>query len=153
MIGLALFEPEIPQNTGTLMRLSACFKTELHIIQPCGFLLDDRRLSRSVMGYKEHAVTSVHDSYERFKMAVKTRRIITVAPRRGVSFLDFTYSQNDILLLGKESVGLPEEIIDSFPDCINIPIADEMDSLNLAVSASIVISEALRQLNLFKPSI
>lgn len=150
MIGLALLEPEIPQNTGTLIRLSACFMTELHIIMPCGFLFDDKRILRSSMVYRESANITVHDSFEKFCINTENRRIICVSPRVGQAFNEFAYQDNDILLLGKESTGTPLSIQQQFDHSIHIPIQKGMDSLNLAISGAIVLSESMRRLNLFK---
>lgn len=150
MLSIALFEPEIPQNTGTLMRLTACFGTKLHVIFPCGFLMSDKHLTRSGMSYINYSDTVLHNSYADFVDAVNGKRVLPLVPRSGIPFYDFNFQQDDILLLGKESTGLPKSVINEYSDSLTIPMRDGMDSINVAVSGAIVLSEAMRQLNLFK---
>lgn len=150
MFGIALFEPEIPQNTGTLMRFCACTGLSLHIIMPCGFLLDEKRIKRSGMMYIKHADVTVYKSFNEFCDLNSSRRIIGVTPRHGVPFLDFTFTDQDIILMGKESTGIPENIYGSINNFVNIPMKSGMDSMNLALASVIVASEGMRQLNLFK---
>lgn len=135
------------------MRLGACLDVGLHIIMPCGFILDDKRISRSVMGYKLSADLVLHESYAAFREKMQGRRVIAVTPRRGMAYTDFYFRDGDTLLFGKESVGLSEEAIKDADAVVYIPMRNGMDSLNLAISAAIVASEAMRQLNFFKPLI
>ena len=147
---LALYEPDIPQNTGTIMRLGACFAISIDIIEPCGFILSDRRLKRSGMDYLDHVSFTRHDSWVKFLETTQTEdtsRIILLSTKAKQNYTDFTFDPNDILLLGRESAGVPAKVHDAADASIIIPMTLETRSLNVAISAAIVLGEALRQTN------
>lgn len=147
MIELALFEPEIPQNTGTLLRLSACFGMKLHIIEPCGFIFSNRRLKRSGMDYIDHADFMLHDSWDAFQQSShrQGKRLVLLTPHSKTVYTDFHFEPNDILMVGRESTGVPEDVMQAADATVLIPMKPETRSLNVAISASIVSGEALRQ--------
>ncbi len=146
---LALYQPEIPQNTGTLMRLCACMGITLNIIHPCGFVWDDRRLRRAGMDYKDIATVHHHTSWEIFLKEVKINdhRLILLDAKAETPYTDFSFQQGDILLLGQESAGVPKDIFESIPHRLGIPMAPECRSLNVSLAAAMVVGEALRQTN------
>lgn len=150
MIEIVLFEPEIPQNTGSVARLCAAAKTPLHLIKPLGFSLEDRYLKRAGLDYWPHVNLSVWDNFEAFRQArPQTRIVATTAGNRGhaaTAYHLFDYQPNDALLFGTESKGLPERLLDTAHASLRIPIWGQVRSLNLANAASIVLYEALRQL-------
>lgn len=145
MIEIALFEPEIPQNTGTLIRLSACFGIKINLIRPFGFIWDDRKLKRSGMDYIEKSDYEIFDSYGDFiQYAIKTsKRIVKLIPRTGECFTKFKYQNRDIILGGRESDGFPDFINHDNNPAVYIPCKER--SINLAIATAIVTSEALRQ--------
>ncbi len=146
MVAIALYQPEIPQNTGTLMRLSACFDLDFHIIEPCGFLWNDKKLSRSAMDYKKICKLTRHLSWDHFQDYIKAtqKRIVLIDVNGKKTCWDFQFQYDDILLLGSESVGVPESVHTLSHESLYIP-QKQGRSLNLAVAASIVIGEALSQ--------
>lgn len=148
MIQLALFEPEIPQNTGTLIRLCACFDITLHIIEPCGFLWKSKKLNRSVMDYEELCVIQKHASFEHFEQFIinNHKQIIAIDVQGKQSCWDFSYKDHHVLLMGKESAGLPIHVQNRIQEKLFIP-QKKGRSLNLAIAASIVLSEGVRQLS------
>lgn len=146
---IALYQPEIPQNTGTLIRLCACFDIDLNIIFPCSFVLNDRNLRRAGMDYIEQSVIKKHLSWEHFLGASSHKRIVLATPHAQTIYTDFTFQQDDVLLFGSESSGVPDEIHNNLDHHIKIPMKVGPRSLNLAVSAGIIAGEALRQTNLF----
>ncbi len=145
MIHLALYEPEIPQNTGTLMRLSACFDMTFHIIEPCAFLWNDKKLHRSVMDYQKICEVKRHLSFEYFMDWIKenNKRLILIDVNGKRSCWDFDYRDNDVLLMGKESSGVTEDVLKQCDASLHIP-QKQGRSLNIATAASIVVGEALR---------
>ncbi|HCU06058.1 MAG TPA: tRNA methyltransferase [Holosporales bacterium] len=146
MVAIALYQPEIPQNTGTLMRLAACFDLDFHIIEPCGFLWQDKKLSRSVMDYKKICKLTRHLSWDHFQHYIQDtqKRLILIDVKGKESCWNFKFQKNDILLLGSESVGVPDSLHTLSHESLYIP-QKQGRSLNLAVAASIVIGEALSQ--------
>lgn len=146
---IALYQPEIPQNTGTIMRLCACFDMTLHIIHPCGFVLNDRNLRRAGMDYVSLSTLSQHRSWDHFMSTHSAARMILVTPHASTPYTAFKFETEDILLFGSESTGVPEHIHEHFNHRVKIPMAQNCRSLNLAVSVGIVSSEALRQNHLF----
>jgi len=146
---LALFEPDIPQNTGALMRLCTCFGVPLDIIEPCGFVLSDRNLKRAGMDYMESLDMTRHASWGAFRAARTGKRIVLMTTKAADSYLDFAFSKDDILLAGRESAGVPETVHVAAGARIKIPMAAGVRSLNVAMSAAIVLSEARRQTGLF----
>lgn len=148
MIEVALFEPEIPQNTGTLIRLSACFGIKINLIRPFGFIWDDRKLKRSGMDYIKKSNYEIFDSYNNFIEYVnkKNKRVVKLIPRMGECFTKFEYKDNDIILGGRESDGFPDFINYDNNPAVYIPCKER--SINLAIATAIVTSEALRQTNI-----
>jgi coproporphyrinogen III oxidase len=152
MIELALFQPEIPQNAGTLLRLGACLGVEVNIIEPCGFALSNRRLKRAGMDYLSHASfrrwqdwAAFHGSHDQ----AQGKRLILLTPNASVSYVDFQFSEDDVILVGRESDGFPPEILKAIPHHIMIPMQVGYRSLNVATAASMVVGEALRQTKKF----
>jgi tRNA (cytidine/uridine-2'-O-)-methyltransferase len=145
---LALYQPDIPQNAGTLIRLGACLDVGIDIIEPCGFILDDRRLRRSMMDYADHADIARHSSWERFNQA-RRGRLVLLTTRAAVPHVDFTFQPDDILLLGQESCGVPDAVHDAADARVLVPMHAGARSLNVAVAAAIVVGEALRQTALY----
>ncbi|MAV88071.1 MAG: tRNA methyltransferase [Rhodospirillaceae bacterium] len=149
---IALYEPDIPQNTGTILRLAACFKITVEIIKPCGFVINDRRLKRSGMDYVEKVNLNFHDSWDIFFDTVQNTikaRIILLTTKSENSFISFNFKKTDILLLGRESAGVPENVRDSVDENIIIPMSSGSRSLNIAISAAMVLGEAMRQTNTY----
>ena len=148
-MNLALFEPDIPQNTGTIMRLCACLGVALDIIEPCGFLLTDKNLKRAGMDYLDHLNMTRHANWEAFKATALKKRIVLLTTKTAMPYADFKFSQDDILLLGRESTGVPDHIHSAVTARITIPMTANMRSLNVAVAAAMVLGEALRQTGSF----
>lgn len=147
MFHVVLHEPEIPPNTGNLMRLTVNTGCDLHLIHPLGFELDTARLRRAGLDYREYASVQNHDSFEAFLEAVSPQRLIAFSQHGDMLYTDLSYEPGDCLLFGKESVGLPAEILgsDAVAGVVRIPIAPGGRSLNLANAAAIAIYEAWRQ--------
>ncbi len=142
---IALYQPDIPQNTGTILRLAACFGVPVDIIEPCGFALSDARMRRAGMDYIDHVDWSRHNSWERFLEQRTSGRLVLLTTKADASLQDFTFKADDTLLFGQESAGVPEEVHDRADARVSIPMQSGLRSLNLAVSASIAAWEALRQ--------
>ncbi len=147
MIRLALYQPEIPQNTGTLLRAGACLGVELDIIEPCGFGLSDARLKRAGMDYVEIAHYTRHTSWQCFKEKAKENqnRLVYLTPHSTLSYTDFDFTSQDILILGRESDGLPQDVSQEILHHITIPMVEGRRSLNVALAGAMVLGEALRQ--------
>ena len=147
---IALYQPDIPQNTGTLLRFAACMGLPVDIIEPCGFLLDDRRLRRAGMDYLHNVALTRHDSWDRFAESVDTSgaRLVLLTTRGATPYADYAFESKDILLLGRESAGVPPEIHDAADARLLIPMVDGVRSLNVALAAAMVAGEALRQTGL-----
>jgi tRNA (cytidine/uridine-2'-O-)-methyltransferase len=144
-MNLALYQPEIPQNTGTLLRLGACLGVPIDIIEPCGFIWQDQKLRRAGMDYMDLAAVRRHPSWASFTKFYPERRIVLLDTQAETSYYDFSFQEDDILLLGQESVGIPPAIFQSLPDKVVIPMIRDCRSLNIAVAAAMVVGEALRQ--------
>ncbi len=147
---LALYQPDIAQNFGTSLRTAACLGVDVEIIEPCGFPLDDRKIRRAGMDYIEHVKYTRHNSWEKFVSFTEenSHRIILLSSKATKSYTEFTYQENDVLMVGRESAGVPDEVAAYCRHQITIPMQPGMRSLNVAVSAAIVLGEALRQINL-----
>ncbi len=151
---LALFQPDIPQNTGTLLRLGACLDLPLDIIEPCGFLFNEKALRRASMDYLNLAQYRRHNSWTDF-LEYRQRhpetygRIVLLTTHAAQPYTDFEFQPNDIILMGRESAGVPEQVHKTADTRLLIPMNAKARSLNVAVSAVMVIGEALRQTNLF----
>ena len=152
-VRLALYHPEIPQNTGTLLRLGACVGVPLDIIEPCSFVLTDARLRRAGMDYVELSTLTRHENWEHFQASLKAanRRCVLLCPRATTSYLDFAFTPQDTLLLGTESSGVPEDVAQACDARVCIPMLPGRRSLNVAISGAVVLSEVLRQLKAFPP--
>ena len=147
---LVLFQPEIPQNTGTLLRLAACLGVPVDIIEPCGFVWSGSKLKRAGMDYLELAAVTLFSSWENFKtLHAERARLILLTPQASQSYLDFSFEKSDVLMVGRESDGVPENVRDEIHTHLKIPMKRGARSLNVAVAASLVLGEALRQTNLF----
>ncbi len=146
---LALFQPDIPQNTGTMMRLCACLNVPMDIIEPCGFALSDKNLKRAGMDYLDHLDLTRHINWQSFRKADKTKRIILLTTKAQTRFTDFAFQADDTLLVGRESAGVPDDVQDACDHRIIIPMATGARSINVAVAAAMVLSESLRQTGLF----
>ena len=146
-IGLALYQPDIPQNTGTLMRLCACMGVTLDIIEPCGFVLDDRKLRRAGMDYLDHLTWHRHRGWDDFYRQSRTRpqRLVLLTREGAVPYTDFTFAPGDVLLCGQESAGVPPEIHAACDVRLYVPMQPGFRSLNVAIAAAMVLGEALRQ--------
>ena len=141
---LALFEPDIPQNTGTILRLAACLDVGVDIVEPCGFLLDDRRMRRAGMDYLELAALTRHSSWSAFRPTV-TGRLVLLTTRAEQAYAGFDFRPDDALLLGRESDGVPAHVHAAADARIRVPMRPNARSLNVALAAAIVLAEALRQ--------
>jgi tRNA (cytidine/uridine-2'-O-)-methyltransferase len=141
---LALFEPDIPQNTGTLLRLGACLGIGVDIIEPCGFLFTDKGLKRAGMDYLELANYRRHDSWAAFE-AQRAGRLVLLTSKAAHAYTEFVFAPDDVLLLGRESAGVPDSVRDAADARLRIPLMPGLRSLNVALAASMVLGEALRQ--------
>lgn len=149
MVSLALFRPDQAGNCGTLMRLSACMDIDFHIIHPCGFTFSKQALKRSAMDYFDHVTLFEHDDFDDFCQNTSLKRKILLTTKTDQSFTDFTFEKDDILILGQESAGAPDYVHDAASSRVTIPMHPQMRSINIAISASMVLGEALRQTGQF----
>ena len=145
MFNIALYQPDIPQNTAAVIRLCSCFDTTLEIIEPCGFFLDDKRIKRVAMDYLDKSKIIIYKSYERFLIKKKNCRVILMTTKGKKSFYKFKFKPRDTLLFGRESKGVPKEVHDNSFQKLIIPLNKEARSLNVVVAAAITLSEATRQ--------
>jgi tRNA (cytidine/uridine-2'-O-)-methyltransferase len=142
---LALFEPDIPQNLGAFIRLAACLGAPLDIIEPCGFPLDDKRIRRAAMDYYDLARIVRHDSWDAFKRERTPGRLVLLTTSGAQRFPDVAFRTDDTLRLGRESAGVPDAVHDAADLRLRIPLQAAARSLNVALAAAMVLSEALRQ--------
>jgi tRNA (cytidine/uridine-2'-O-)-methyltransferase len=142
---LALFEPDIPQNTGTLIRLGACLGVPVDIIEPCGFLWSEPKLKRAGMDYLDQAEVVRHTSWQAFRAARATERLLLLTTKGAQPYTNFQFTRSDILLLGRESAGVPDAVHNAVDARLVIPMQPGFRSLNVALSAAMVLGEALRQ--------
>jgi tRNA (cytidine/uridine-2'-O-)-methyltransferase len=144
---IALFQPDIPQNTGTILRLCACLDVVAHIIEPAGFPVSDRHFRRAGMDYLDQVTIRRHDSWSKFEQwrSEAGYRLILFSTRGNCRYLDHRYGAEDILLFGRESAGVPDEVADAADARLVIPIASGLRSLNVAMAAAMALGEALRQ--------
>ncbi len=145
---LVLFEPDIPQNTGALLRLGACLGLAVDIVEPCGFLLDDKRLRRAGMDYLDRVDMTRHSSWEAYQR-VAAGRLVLLTTKGSTRYTDFAFRRGDNILLGRESAGVPEAVHGAADARLLIPMREGVRSINVALAAAMVLSEALRQTNLF----
>ena len=144
---IALFQPDIPQNTGTILRLCACLDVSAHIIEPAGFDTSDRNFRRAGMDYLDHVRLKRHDSWSKFEewRAEAGCRLVLFTTKAAKSYLDFAYSASDVLLFGRETAGVTEAVVAAADARLLIPIKPSLRSLNVAVTAAMAVGEALRQ--------
>lgn len=148
---LALFQPDIPPNTATIIRMAACLDVRVNIIEPCGFAFGDKSFRRAGMDYIDPAMISRHKSWQEFLENIGPGRIILLTTTADHNYCDMRYQPDDIILLGRESAGVPDEVHRRADQRVLIPMAANRRSLNIAVSAAMVLGEALRQINMFPP--
>lgn len=142
---LALYQPDMPQNTGSMLRLGACLGVGLDIIEPCGFVWDDKKLHRVAMDYIDHLAYARHASWDKFLDTIGSRRLILLTTKGAVPYTSFAYRPDDILMVGRESAGVPDAVHGSADGRVVIPMVPGLRSLNVALSASMVLGEAIRQ--------
>jgi tRNA (cytidine/uridine-2'-O-)-methyltransferase len=145
---LALYQPDIPQNTGALLRLAACLGLQVDLIEPAGFVLSDKRLLRAGMDYVDLVPLTRHASWDAFEK-VRNGRLVLLTTKSDLSFTEFSFEPGDTLLLGRESAGVPDEIHARADARLRVPMVPDARSLNVALAASMVLSEALRQTDAF----
>ena len=142
---IALFEPDIPQNTAAIIRTCACLGAKLEIIEPCGFLISDKRFKRVVMDYMDEKDINFYKSADIFFKSKKDQRIILMTTKASISYTNFKFDKNDTILFGRESAGVPEEIHKLLNNKLKIPMENNKRSLNLASSVAIILAECLKQ--------
>ena len=145
---IALFEPDIPQNTAAIIRTCACLGAKLEIIEPCGFLINDKRFKRVVMDYMNEKDLKFYKSFEDFFKSKENQRIILMTTKASISYTKFNFDKNDTILFGRESAGVPEKIHKLIKDRLKIPMKNDKRSLNIASSVAIILAESLKQNNL-----
>ena len=145
LIKVALYEPDIPQNTAAIVRLCACFGVKLDIIEPCGFFLSDKRFKRVVMDYINKCKIKSFKDFTEFKKDKKNERIILMTTKAKRKYFDFKFNQNDTILFGRESAGVPQLVHKSVDYKLIIPIQKKDRSLNIVSSVAITLAEALKQ--------
>ncbi len=145
---LALYEPDIPQNTGTIIRLAACMGVPVDIIEPCGFAFSEKSFRRSGLDYVEMAEIEHHMSFDHFESWREKRgsRLVLLTTKAEQSYTAYEFSSDDIILMGRESAGVPDAVHSHADDRITIPMPGKLRSLNVALAAAMVLGEALRQL-------
>ena len=147
---IALYEPDIPQNTAAIIRTCACLGADLEIIEPCGFLFNDKRFKRVVMDYIDEKMIKFYQNSQEFFRSKKDQRVVLLTTKSAESYVDFRFEINDTLLFGRESAGVPDHVHDSIKYRLKIPMMNNKRSLNIASSVAIVLSENLRQTNFIK---
>ena len=145
---IALFEPDIPQNTAAIIRTCACLGAKLEIIEPCGFLFSDKRFKRVVMDYMEEKEIKLYESSDQFFKSKKDQRIILMTTKASKSYSNFKFDKNDTILFGRESAGVPEWIHKLIKNRLKIPMKNNKRSLNIASSVAIILAECLKQTKL-----
>ena len=145
---IALYEPDIPQNTAAIIRTCACLGAKLEIIEPCGFLLSDKRFKRVVMDYMDYSQIEFYQSSEKFFEAKKKQRIVLMTTKGSINYTQFKFKADDTILFGRESAGVPEKVHKIIKNRLKIPMNNQVRSLNIASSVAIVLAESLRQIEL-----
>ena len=148
---LALYQPDIPQNAGTLMRLCACLGVEVEIVEPAGFALGDRALRRAGLDYLDHAAVRRHASFAAFEAWRRSegRRLVLLSTRAETAYWAFAFAPSDVLMVGRESAGVPDHVHGAADARLRVPMRPGLRSLNVAVAAAMVLGEALRQTRSF----
>ena len=147
---IALYKPDIPQNTAAIIRLGACLNLKIHIIEPCGFNLHDSRFKRVVMDYMSMSRIFRYEDYDDFLKKNKKKRIVLMTTKAKKHYHKFKFKKNDMMLFGRESAGVPDNLHKTIKNRIKIPMNKKTRSLNVAISVAIISAEALRQNNLLK---
>ena len=147
---IALYKPDIPQNTAAIIRLGACLNLKIHIIEPCGFNLHDSRFKRVVMDYMGMSRIFRYEDYDDFLKKNKEKRIVLMTTKAKKHYHKFKFKKNDMMLFGRESAGVPENLHKTIKNRIKVPMNKKTRSLNVAMSVAIISAEALRQNNLLK---
>ena len=142
---IALFEPDIPQNTAAIIRTCTCLGAKLEIIEPCGFLLSDKRFKRVAMDYFEEENIKFHKSFDEFLKSKENQRIVLMTTKASVVYTKFKFEKNDTILFGRESAGVPEDVHKLIKNRLKIPMENNKRSLNVATSVAIVLAESLKQ--------
>ena len=145
---IALFEPDIPQNTAAIIRTCACLGAKLEIIEPCGFILSDKRFKRVVMDYMDEKDIKFFKNSDHFFESKKSQRIILMTTKASISYTKFIFKKEDTILFGKESSGVPQNMHKLIKYRLKIPMKKDKRSLNIASSVAIILAESLKQLNL-----
>ena len=145
---IALFEPDIPQNTAAIIRTCACLGAKLEIIEPCGFFLDDRRFKRVVMDYLDEKQIEFYENFEHFYKQNKNQRIILMTTKASMPYTKFKFEKNDTILFGRESAGVPEKVHKLVKYRLKIPMINNKRSLNISSSVAIILAESLKQTKL-----
>ncbi|MFN8701707.1 MAG: tRNA (cytidine(34)-2'-O)-methyltransferase [Rhodospirillales bacterium] len=146
---IALFEPDIAPNVGTILRLAACLGVGVDVVEPCGFVWSEPKLRRAGMDYLDQVDLQRHTSWQRYIDAARPKRLVLMTTRAAVRLPEFAFADGDTLLLGRESAGVPEDVHAAADARVAIPLMPGMRSLNVAVAAAIALGEALRQLGAF----
>jgi tRNA (cytidine/uridine-2'-O-)-methyltransferase len=144
---LVLYQPDIPQNAGTMLRLAACLGVTIEVINPCGFIWDDKRMRRSGMDYLDKVDIKRHQSFDTFM--AENRRVVLLSTKAEHPLYDFQFQPGDAIMVGRESAGVPDEVAARVQHKIRIPMMPGLRSINVALTAAMAISEALRQLDSF----
>ena len=142
---IALFEPDIPQNTAAIIRTCACLGANLEIIEPCGFLLSDKRFKRVVMDYIDEKNIKFHKSFNEFLKSKENQRIVLMTTKASISYTKFKFEENDTILFGRESAGVPEFVHKMINNRLKIPMRNNKRSLNISSSVAIILAECLKQ--------
>lgn len=150
---LALYQPDIPQNAGSLLRLAACLSFAVEVIEPCGFLWDEKRMRRAGMDYLDKVRVHRHSSWNTFRdwAATGRRRVVLLSTKASERLDRFVFQPDDVIMVGRESAGVPDAVADAADARVRIPLAPGVRSLNVAMAGAIAMAEALRQLNGFPP--
>jgi len=150
MFNIALYQPDIPQNTASIIRLCSCFDVILEIIEPCGFHLNDKRLKKVAMDYFDIKKIITYKSYEDFLLKKKNSRIILMTTKAKKKYYNFKFKEKDTLLFGRESAGVPKMVHENSYEQLKIPLKKNARSLNISIAAAIILSEAVKQKMSFK---
>ena len=142
---IALFEPEIAGNVGAVLRLGACLGADVDLIEPMGFVWNDRRVRRAAMDYSDHVGVARHAGLDDFRRSIGSRRLILFTPQSQASAYDFAFMADDVLLFGKESAGVPADVAAACDARLRIPMRPQLRSINVATTAALALGEALRQ--------
>lgn len=146
---LAAYQPDIPQNTGALIRLCASFGVPLELIEPFGFPWDEKKVRVSAMDYFDLVTLTRHTSWQKFQTHFSAQRVVLLSTKASVNYQEFEFRPDDVLLLGRESAGVPEDVHASVPARVKIPLNPAARSINMAMAGAVVLAEALRQTNSF----